>query len=274
MEGMWSLIFFTLLVQAASGMVMLQAFFGDAKAKASPCWPKLALGFALIGTVFSLLHLSAPMHSVFTINNIFFSWLSREIFCVGLFVALLFLFVFTQKSICLYACALAGIMVNYAMSKIYTEALVPYWQNISVFGYFLSTSFVLGALLLGAFALACPHSKNNKHEKLTQVMRSWVPVALSVALAVRIGFSTEHLVYKTPLMSSFAVHASPILLALSMALVLLLQRHNLCSYHNTFKALRCSGLYTLYGLLVLIFIVAGELLGRLAFYQGYTWFGM
>ncbi len=272
MEGMWSLIFFTLLVQASSGMVLWQSLLGGKKAQEQQCWSRAALALAMLGMVFSLLHLSAPLHSVFTINNIFFSWLSREIASVGLFVALLFAYIYTKHVLLLYASAASALVLSYAMSKIYTVSLVPYWQNICVFGYFLSSALVLGALLLWAGSFFCPQATTK--ENMQNTMKSWMPVALGFALVARIGFGVEQSMQHIPRMSSFALHAAPTLLALALAVLLLLQRHHLCAGHDTHKAHKSAGLYTLYALVLCCFIVAAEVLGRLSFYQGYTWFGM
>ncbi len=276
MEGMWSLIFFTLLAQAASGMVLWQSLITNATTCKSNCWPKLALALALFGMVFSLLHLSAPMHSVFTVNNIFFSWLSREIFCVGLFVASLGLYIYTPSPLTLYVSTGAAILLNYSMSKIYTESLVPYWQDICVFGYFLSSSLVLGALTLGILAFLYPASPTGHtiKERLSSIMKSSLPVALTSALALRISFGIEHATHKIDRINAFALHAAPILLAFSFIFVLLLQRQGICAGHDAHKGHKCTGFYTICALVLAIFIVVGEVLGRVTFYQGYTWFGM
>ncbi len=276
MEGMWSLIFFTLLAQTASGMVLWQSLITGPKAGENTCWSKLALALALLGMVFSLLHLSAPMHSVFTTNNIFSSWLSREIFCVGLFVASLGLFIYLPKPLTLYASAGAAVLLNYSMSKIYTVSLVPYWQEICVFGYFISSSLVLGALALGILAFFSPTSPtaHTIKERLSLIMKSPLPVALACALALRIGFGVEHAVHQIPSMSTFALLGAPTLLAFAFVCILVLQRQGLYAGHDAHKGHRCVGFYILCALVVAIFIVAGEILGRMTFYQGYTWFGM
>ncbi len=272
MEGMWSLIFFTLLVQASSGMVLWQSLFGGAKAQDGKCWHFAALGLALAGTVFSLLHLSAPSHSVFTINNIFSSWLSREIACVGLFIVTLGAYIYTRCKLWLYASGAASVLLTYAMSKIYTVSLVPYWQNICVFGYFLSSALVLGGMLLLIGYFFCPASPTK--DNISSTMKSWLPVALGFALALRIGFGVEQASYHVASMNSFALHAAPLLLALALALLLLLQRQHLCAGHDKHKAYVCSGVYTLYALVLALCVLVAELCARITFYQGYTWFGM
>ncbi len=274
MEGMWSLIFFTLLVQASAGMVLLQAALGGEKARTQHCWSRCALGLALAGTVFSLLHLSAPSHSVFTINNIFFSWLSREIFFVGLFTAILFWYVYKQEKLFLWLAGLAALVLNYAMSKIYTVSLVPFWQEICVSGAFLASSLVLGGAALLGLTFFCP--EKTLLERLTNLMTSWVPLALSVVLALRMGFAVDQTMHATISMSIFALYTAPILLGLSMALLffLLQQVSIFCLKNASREAMLSSGMWTVVMLVLLAFVVAGELLARITFYQGYTWFGM
>ncbi len=274
MEGMWSLIFFTLLVQASSGMVILQAIFGGEKAQNKLCWAHCALGLALAGTVFSLLHLSAPMHSVFTINNIFFSWLSREIFCVGLFTAALCYYLYTQEKIYLWLTAVAGVVLNYAMSNIYSMSQVPFWQEICVFGAFLLTAGVLGGTTLLALGYFC--RKDPLPQRLKELMTSWLPLTLSVLLALRMGFAVDQTAHAVTAMSIFALYASPVLLGLGMALLffLLQQSFTFCPKTQDREARLASGMWTLCMIALLVCMVGGEILARVTFYQGYTWFGM
>lgn len=85
MHGYWSLVIFTLLGQAAAGMLILSFFSRTADTSRAKAWAAcILLG---VGALASLEHLSDPTVSFYTITNVETSWLSREILFVGLFGA-------------------------------------------------------------------------------------------------------------------------------------------------------------------------------------------
>lgn len=96
MHGYWSLVIFTLLGQAAAGMLILSFFSRTADTSAGQGVGRLhparrgRAGFT--GTSFR------PTVSFYTITNVGTSWLSREILFVGLFGAGLLLWLITLNA--------------------------------------------------------------------------------------------------------------------------------------------------------------------------------
>lgn len=118
---------------------------------------KMALLFLALAALLSLIHLGTPMHSLFTIFNTGSSWLSKE----NLLVALTCLTLagslwLTWKKMdwrladCLYYISAGlGIILLYAMSKIYHSPFTPAWAGGQTFFLFLATALLLGSLWLG-----------------------------------------------------------------------------------------------------------------------------
>mgnify|MGYP006310234213 FL=1 len=162
----WSLIFFTLLSQLGAGIVLFLGiiyFINTQQFQAlqsggpfrTPQF--IALLAIIIATVISFFHLGHPAHAFHAANNLGSSWLSREILGIGLFglgVVLLFLqsaFRWQQpaliSTILIYA-AIAGLVLVYAMARIYMIGTIPAWNTwFTPFHFFMST-ISLGSMIL------------------------------------------------------------------------------------------------------------------------------
>lgn len=76
MHGYWSLVIFTLLGQAAAGMLILSFFSRTADTSRAKAWAAcILLG---VGALASLEHLSDPTVSFYTITNVGTSWLTAK----------------------------------------------------------------------------------------------------------------------------------------------------------------------------------------------------
>ena len=146
MHGYWSLVIFTLLGQAAAGMLILSFFSRTADTSRAKAWAAcILLG---VGALASLEHLSDPTVSFYTITNVGTSWLSREILFVGLFGAGLLLWLITLNAWARRLAAILGLAFVYVMSRVYIIPTEPFWNSLLTFWSFLSTAFLLGASLL------------------------------------------------------------------------------------------------------------------------------
>ena len=116
MHGYWSLVIYTLLGQAAAGMLILSFFSRTADTSRAKAWAAcILLG---VGALASLEHLSDPTVSFYTITNVGTSWLSREILFVGLFGAGLLLWLITLNAWARRLAAILGLAFVYVMSRV------------------------------------------------------------------------------------------------------------------------------------------------------------
>lgn len=167
-RGDGSLVFFTVLSQWSVGIVVCLAGIAVSGSPvpntgSGPANPVLlALLLVVAATTASLLHLGNPLNAPKAMRNIVTSWLSREIFAIGLFtVCLLTTLVSgrmpggsdTYPAYQLIACSVAGLFLVWAMARVYRIPTVPSWDSGFTLLGFLSTSLCLGlvaALLFDA----------------------------------------------------------------------------------------------------------------------------
>ncbi|MCH5143721.1 dimethyl sulfoxide reductase anchor subunit [Desulfovibrio sp. UIB00] len=153
----WSLVMFTILVQAAVGMVLVseaaRLCFG-VKAASLRWQTPVACAMSLVAVLLSLTHLGTPSHSIFTVLNIGHSWLSREIASVGCFSGLLLvLSVLRRNNASIAPLALVtvcmGLVTVGIMSKVYLLETIPVWNTVSTVLGFFSTVLLTGAVVSG-----------------------------------------------------------------------------------------------------------------------------
>jgi anaerobic dimethyl sulfoxide reductase subunit C len=156
-NNQWSLIVFTLIMQLSVGIILLYDLFllvpVALKKEKLPLRFRLvllvALILAVIGMVFSILHLGNPSAAVKTLANLNNSWLSREILLVLVFTGLLVIVTTLQfrfpssirsYKLLLDLTAITGVVLVYAMSRIYLLPAVPAWNSIfTPLGFFMAT---------------------------------------------------------------------------------------------------------------------------------------
>ncbi|MGE5672889.1 MAG: dimethyl sulfoxide reductase anchor subunit family protein [Mycobacterium leprae] len=151
----WPLVGFTLLLQAALGLVLAAASAPLLVADATLVvrWSLLTAVPALaVGMLLSLGHLGSPRGAYRAIRNIGTSWLSREIATSLLFslltAASLVADLTSHVSLpLLWFTALAGSAAVGAMSGVYLRTIKPAWQT-----FFTPLSFFATACLVGALA--------------------------------------------------------------------------------------------------------------------------
>ena len=148
MEGSLSLVIFTLLGQASAGMVLLLPFFADPETGRGRIAGGVALALLCAGALFSLGHLSDPWVSFYTITNAGTSWLSREIWFVGLLGAATLAWLVTRRAWIRWLAALVGLGLVYVMSRVYTLPTVPFWNSAATFWTFLASGLLTGAATL------------------------------------------------------------------------------------------------------------------------------
>lgn len=139
-----TLIFFSVLSQAAAGIVLVTAFLpGPVAARIAP--PLAALGLAV-----SLAHLGTPGGAYRALANLRSSWLSREVLLTGLFAlaAALYAYAWPGRAAGM-AAGLLGLAALFAQGMVYQLPARPEWRHgAGVWGLFAS------ALLLGSLTVA------------------------------------------------------------------------------------------------------------------------
>lgn len=158
----WSLILFTLLIQAAVGAFIFNLIVGlllKDKIEQNKLYKILtptqyAVGFFIIvGSLASVFHLGTPTNAANVFSNIGSSWLSREILFVGGF-SLLWLVTFLMgrgkqeinQGLAIVT-SVVGLIAVYSMAQIYTSTIIPAWQHFNTFVVFYGTTFLLGTLV-------------------------------------------------------------------------------------------------------------------------------
>lgn len=163
MGAHWPLVGFTLLVQAAAGLLIVSEILAVLGAEARMRGADiLAFLFGALGLAVSFAHLGMPLHSPYALFNIGSSWLSREIFCTSAFIGCLFALVVCRRVPTLQRLAgpLAGLAVLaalvdlYAMSMVYRIVTVPAWDSPATLLNFAATALLLGTLVAALFLAA------------------------------------------------------------------------------------------------------------------------
>jgi anaerobic dimethyl sulfoxide reductase subunit C len=159
----WPLLIFTLLAQGAAGLwlavvivreLLAKSEAGVAGAIQATRVPALVTGvLGIVAVIVSTLHLGTPMGAYRSLLNLGSSWLSREIAATILFGGLwLASFLLERKGTAgLWlgrVTAVAGVLLVWVMSKLYTASVIPAWTTGYTFLTFAATALVLGGLLV------------------------------------------------------------------------------------------------------------------------------
>jgi anaerobic dimethyl sulfoxide reductase subunit C (anchor subunit) len=168
----WSLILFTLLIQAGVGLFVLSETtlgslakkFNRENLRPRHLYPSvLSLAFVVVGIAVSFFHLGSPRNAYLTLNNWQSSWLSREILFLILFTALLTVVSFLRWKnplsssihdyIAVLTCA-SGLALIFSMSRLYMLSTVPPWNTFGTPIAFFITAFLLGGQIYGLILIS------------------------------------------------------------------------------------------------------------------------
>lgn len=266
MEGYWSLVGFTILAQAAAGLMMLCPFIADESE--SRTQGIVAVALLAMSAGLSLAHLSDPVRSVFTILNILDSWLSREIMCLGLFGGSTLIAIIKPQAAWRWLSAVTGLLFVFVMGNVYVLAAVPTWNSWLTVAAFMTTALLLGASL-GLCLTLLQHRANP--DSIRNVLLGWYPPLLILALAMRMALvplQSMQLAPANPCLYGIATHV--VLSTLGAALgVLLLTRHRLRSAEPS-----CPCGYSVLAVVSTLLVFGGEVTGRALFYASYMTAGL
>lgn len=268
MSEYWSLVVFTLLGQAAAGIMLLLAFRSGKGLRMT--W--LALCMLAVAAASSLGHLSRPWLSFYTISNMESSWLSREILgCLALGASMI-CYIIWQKRWLLWLSAIIGIIFVWAMSMVYTIPTEPAWDTPVTFWRFMASGILLASSLL----LLMDEAGFSQTENPQSALMGYVPFVVISAMALcvifmfmqtgKAGVTANQIVCLTFLTigGGFGMLA---LMRLASRLPDPGQR--LPGSATPVSAAMLAGIVVCVGLIWL-----GEIFGRVSFYKSYVWFGM
>jgi len=204
----WPLVFFTLLIQMAVGIMLaltMVTFIDqlnipqDAQDSIRITLPRVILPILILGVISASLHLTRPGNARLAMTNLKQSWLSREMLLgimFGLLSSTLWLFQLLEigspamVGILLWAGTLSGILLLYGMSRIYMLRTVPSWNTWATPISFIITAMLFGALIL-SFAMGITvQTDSNAASSLVEVeeflhLMGWgSAILLSVQLLV------------------------------------------------------------------------------------------
>ncbi|MFO7828772.1 MAG: DmsC/YnfH family molybdoenzyme membrane anchor subunit [Bacteroidales bacterium] len=279
----WSLVLFTILSQISVGMVfsILIAFIIAPVEKRNQInsfrVPLLIASVLMLIALFSsFLHLASPFSSVFALSNLQSSWLSREIFMVSFYFALIagttfwwkrLIKKYTAALIILLIVAIAGLLLIYSMGKIYIIATVPPWNTpFTLLKFFISTILLGTALYITLTFYLHKEKQINSKAAIKTLTGLIVFTALIKVIVLIFDFvpNTELAVFKPQSSLQIWIYLSWIYWPLGVILYLL----------NIFST-RLSGqlIRILYFIGFLCFLLS-ELASRVIFYSSYYRIGI
>lgn len=278
------LVLFTLLAQMSLGVILVGECViccraGDAAGERARRQSPAALALFAAAALISLGHTGTSLHAPYAILHLGSSWLSREIALVALVgLALLWLAYMRLKKQpspkerpASALVIVAGLLLVFAMSKVYAQKSIPGWNNPGLFPLFLSTVFMLGALW-HALALSLKNTAlkagaaGAARPLLLWALAGFVLMAASIPLAlpdrsIALNTTTQLLPFEC-LAWSHALHALLSGLGLMLMAVAAL------------RAMREQGFCAALTIPAFVLLLAGEILGRLVFYLSYSRLGM
>lgn len=154
--GEWSLVLFTILMQAAIGSYLWVTIIKTRNQQRQFAVTDITVAvISTVAIVISLLHLGTPTGAMRSLLNIGDSWLSREILFSGGFFGLAILTVVlarfkvsgAQELTVRWLTSIVGIFAVLCMSKLYMSSVIPAWMSGTTMIDFFATMIILGGIL-------------------------------------------------------------------------------------------------------------------------------
>lgn len=207
----WALVIFTIAAQMSVGAFLVLGvvhFFALRHASMEEVdqlsdRALLAIGPVLIfGMIGSLAHLGTPLNAYRAVLNLGSSWLSWEILFGVLFAVFGGIFAIMQwqkistfavRNIIAWIAAIIGLALVFSMAMVYMRPAQPAWNNVFTPIRFFTTTFLLGALAVGASFVANyaylerqEGSPQNTQLDLLRESLRWIAVVSIILLGVEI----------------------------------------------------------------------------------------
>ena len=164
MSGIANLTAYSMLAQAGIGLAVM-LYIGNKVCKLDGAEETfyrngffLAALLTAMAMLVSLTHLGSPLRAPNAILHLGSSWLSREIFCNGLFFACIgvtFLLAWKKRAFgwCALASVLTGLACVFCQASIYAHAVMPAWEYGNAYVSFFAAAFSTGAVIAGLILL-------------------------------------------------------------------------------------------------------------------------
>lgn len=254
-----SLLFFTILSQAAVGIMLMEAFRDEKHV--GVYWTAAVL--TALGALSSLGHLGDPWICWRTLGNLGSSWLSREIGMCIVFGASVLACIFYWRRWMVWLSAALGILFIYVMARVYMLPTEPVWHSCLTFIYFLMAAIMLGASLL----LVCGKYDDASHNPLL----SWLPVVLMGAMCISALTAFLRLPeIPAPAHAAQAWYIALLVAGAGVALPLIMRAEAREKAGDL--APKAGPHLCVIGVAALIWVA--EFCGRVSFYKSFAWFGM
>lgn len=281
----WSLILFTLLIQAGVGVFLISEItVGSLARKLEQSYLPtrnlslvyLSLVLVVGGIAVSFFHLGSPQNAYHSLNNWQSSWLSREIFFLVLLTSLLAALSFLRwkkspnsliQRILAVLSFSSGLVLIFSMSKLYMLPTVPSWNNLGTPVAFFITTLLLGCQIVWAILW--------RQKTVVRLIRfSLLLIVLQLGFALFFNgwlFSSEPVSAaglsnpNLDLQLGFAIRIALVIVAALLLVILLLRMKKT-------GADRMRVQFLVYGAFCAILI--SEILGRYLFFAAYYRLGL
>lgn len=292
----WALLIFTIFAQVSTGALLallIVRTYAVGKAgveQADRLTDKplyTVIPIMLLALLASLFHLGSPLNIAKAVPNLGSSWLSREVIAAVVFVILAGVYTVMQwrkigpqavRTAIGWLAALVGLYQTYAMSLVYMIRTQPAWNTFATPVTFITTSLLLGALLI-AVAIVATRSANLDEGLLRGALRG-IAVTSIVLVGVEFVVLPVYTIYLSTqgaaALQSLNIMIGPLagILILRLVLgflgagVLAFYLYQTASVAGKGKALAIVA----YGAFLLALI--GEAMGRYIFYAAHVGVGL
>jgi len=285
----WALLVFTIFGQISTGaLVVLLIVRAYAVRKAGveqadrltdkPLYTVVPI--MLVALLASLLHLGSPLNIAKAVPNLGTSWLSREVIAAVAFVILAGLYTIMQwrkiapdavRTLIGWVAVLVGLYQTYAMALVYMIRTQPAWNTFATPITFLTTSLLLGSLLVAAAMVATRSGTNEQATLLRGALRG-VAVAAIVLVGVEFVILPVYAIYLSTqgvaALQSLSAMIGPLGGVLVLRLVFVFLGAGVLGFYLYENASATSKEKTLATVAYVAFLLTlvGEAMGRYIFY--------
>ncbi len=271
------LVIFTVFAQSVVGAFFILSLVLNRTSLTSNCRNQanksiLVLLILLgIGFIASLSHLGSPTRAFNSLNRIGSSMLSNEIATGGAFFAMLglyWLLAMTNKlsksfeKLLLTITVIIGLIFMYMMNQVYHIRTVPTWDNIYTSANFYLTVIIGGLSLFFVLMYNDSQQAKNNLKYLPYIVAGtiFISAIFYVYQSVNLGSISNSIIRGSDLVPDFA-HLSALRFLLLSVGVLSIFAYNKYPHQKWLKSS------------VILFILAGEMVGRTLFYAMHTTVG-
>lgn len=294
----WALLIFTILGQISIGalfVLMIVRTYAVRKAgveQANRLTDKplyIVVPIMLLALLVALLHLGDLLNIVRAVPNLGSSWLSREVVAAVVFVIVAGLYTLLQwrkigsdtvRTVIGWIAALIGLFLAYSMSMVYMIRTQPSWNTFATPVTFITTSLLLGALMVAVLIVATAGKADEVQTGLVQGALRGIAVASIVLMGVELVVLPFYMAYLSTqgiaALKSLSMMFGQFAGLLFLRLVLVFLGAGLLGaylFRNASAPGKEKTLATLtYSAFILVLL--GEILGRYLFYATHVRIGL